>query len=999
MRELIVLSRSLFVALWISVVFSVVLTEGSVYNSGQNDLGDGVDCAAVLNPSTTLLPTTNGITADHKRYYWQPPTALLPTTNGVTGNHQRHYCQPPTVLLPTTDGITVNHQRYYCQPSTALLSTTNGITANHQRHYCQPPTVLLATTNGITADHKRHYCQPPTALLPTTNGITVNHQGHYCQLPTALLPTTNGVTGNHQRHYCQPPTVLLPITNGITANHQRHYCQPPRALLPTTNGITVNHQRPYCQPPTVLLATTNGITADHKRHYCQPPTALLPTTNGITVNHQGHYWQPPTALLPTTNGVTGNHQRHYCQPPTVLLPITNGITANHQRHYCQPPRALLATTNGHTANHQRHYCQPPTVLLPITNGITVNHQRYYCQPPTVLLPTTDGITVNHQRYYCQPPTALLSTTNGITANHQRYYCRSQTALLSTTNGIIADHKRYYCQPPTALLSTTNGITVNHQRMHYGLGLGVQMSEYYNQSITNSLQQLCGFLPGEYQTYCKLFVDFITPFIIEVISEDDTPDSLCHKLSFCYTQKGHDTCRLFPLPQKTKFGPIQLYCGILTLSIFFQNQLGFKMCDLPGVKEICKIIKNIFSHHDPGVDLDKDKFSTIQTFRGSSWRGKDCDDGNTHRHPGAIPIGNDTEIDSNCNGIYGRDPTTGESYENLFCKDVPQHGIAILGDSLGAHFHIPAEWLTATELSEEIFENLPFVLENEFDWPELSSSTGYMNTSYPQIIHGVTDSVYLRARQRNHCIHRDFQNIAVNGLEPMNLEKHSENLSRNKIRDQPLLLIYSLVGNDVCSGRADPWNHMTTPSEMRANALQTLEFLNKVLPNGSHVVLTGLVDGRVLYDNLHNRIHPIGSYNKDVTYADFYTYFNCLQISPCTSWLTTNETLRNLTTKRANELGEALRRVAESKHKYYENFDVVYVDCPVMKIFDIWKKQGGQAWELVEPVDGFHTNQIGQALAAKVYWDILQKQFPDFISPVNPNNDKIKAIFGDQGGYL
>ena len=43
-------------------------------------------------------------------------------------------------------------------------------------------------------------------------------------------------------------------------------------------------------------------------------------------------------------------------------------------------------------------------------------------------------------------------------------------------------------------------------------------------------------------------------------------------------------------------------------------------------------------------------------------------------------------------------------------------------------------------------------------------------------------------------------------------------------------------------------------------------------------------------------------------------------------------------------------------------------------------------------------QLGQALTAKIIWENLEKNFPEVIGPVNPNNDKIQQIFGDQGGY-
>ena len=51
------------------------------------------------------------------------------------------------------------------------------------------------------------------------------------------------------------------------------------------------------------------------------------------------------------------------------------------------------------------------------------------------------------------------------------------------------------------------------------------------------------------------------------------------------------------------------------------------------------------------------------------------------------------MDSNCNGIYGNVPNSSEqSYEQLFCNDSKQMGVAVLGDSISAHFHIPEEWL-------------------------------------------------------------------------------------------------------------------------------------------------------------------------------------------------------------------------------------------------------------------------------------------------------------------
>lgn len=64
---------------------------------------------------------------------------------------------------------------------------------------------------------------------------------------------------------------------------------------------------------------------------------------------------------------------------------------------------------------------------------------------------------------------------------------------------------------------------------------------------------------------------------------------------------------------------------------------------------------------------------------------------------------------------------------------------------------------------------------------------------------------------------------------------------------------------------------------------------------------------------------------------------------------------------------------------------------------MWKAQGGEGWEVIEPVDGFHPGQIAQALSAEYMWDQL-KRYPNVLGPANPNNSKIKEVFGDQGGH-
>ena len=103
--------------------------------------------------------------------------------------------------------------------------------------------------------------------------------------------------------------------------------------------------------------------------------------------------------------------------------------------------------------------------------------------------------------------------------------------------------------------------------------------------------------------------------------------------------------------------------------------------------------------------------------------------------------------------------------------------------------------------------------------------------------------------------------------------------------------------------------MTKPDDFYNNLFKTLEYLDTVLPNGSHILLTGLANGKtrscnlinsflffininlfkgtILYDALSSRIHPIGKVKNDVTYSDFYTYLSCLKLSPwylCTIYI-------------------------------------------------------------------------------------------------------------------
>jgi len=90
--------------------------------------------------------------------------------------------------------------------------------------------------------------------------------------------------------------------------------------------------------------------------------------------------------------------------------------------------------------------------------------------------------------------------------------------------------------------------------------------------------------------------------------------------------------------------------------------------------------------------------------------------------------------------------------------------------------------------------------------------------------------------------------------------------------------------------------MTQPSNFKENILEIWSFLDTKLPKGSHIIVLGVADGRVLYDTLSNKIHPIG-----IDYNTFYNFLNCNKKSPCHGWMNTDSDIRDATSKRAMEL--------------------------------------------------------------------------------------------------
>jgi acyloxyacyl hydrolase len=441
------------------------------------------------------------------------------------------------------------------------------------------------------------------------------------------------------------------------------------------------------------------------------------------------------------------------------------------------------------------------------------------------------------------------------------------------------------------------------------------------------------------------------------------------------------------------------------------------CD-GGFNLTCEISR-VFDDHLPLVDGDNDTFAgpadaasspfLSNHFRGASWRGRDCNDTRADVYPGRLDLGlGPAALDSNCNGIFGTDPLSQRPYEELFCSgaNAPM-GIAILGDSAAAHFHLPPQYVNAQNW------NLSGLLElagNEADWPQCSWATGFRdaaacprtgfippnNGSFP---FPPTASLYQRFAAMNLCNHRDLQNIGVNGARTDSMAPGSDGgfgivdaLARSAATDAPLLVIYALIGNDVCNGHPGA-DSMTTVPEFKANVLASLAVLNSTLPRGSHVAFLGLADGRVLYNTTHTHTHPIG-----VPYPDLYEALSCNGCNPCWGWLNTNSTWRDFTSERAANLTAVYDVIISESAAAPYTFDLYRINLDWVALIEEYVALGGNAFDVIEPGDGFHPSQTGNALFSAVIWQDLLLNRPTWLPSLNPFNSNITALFGDQGGF-
>lgn len=412
--------------------------------------------------------------------------------------------------------------------------------------------------------------------------------------------------------------------------------------------------------------------------------------------------------------------------------------------------------------------------------------------------------------------------------------------------------------------------------------------------------------------------------------------------------------------------------------------------LKGYPEDCGF--NISCHvqhiidHKPIQDNDGDFYSMegVRRLRGNDWRGIDCDDTRVDVYPGRRASGYEGSVDHNCNGIVGGNETG--LYEDLFCAGTQPRGIAILGDSATAHFHIPPQWLTAQGWN--LNQLLPDAL-NEIDQPHCSWGTGHAAPElcpyqYPAPgVTGVT-SLYSLLRQRNRCNHNDYQNIGVNGARVTSSLQLANALARDQQNDNPLLVWFALIGNDICNGHPN-FDSMTRPDEFYEKAMETFTELDKIVPPNSYVVALALFDGELLYQIMHDHVHPLGT-----KYVQAYDFMNCLEENPCWGWLNSNATVRRISTALSDALNHVYQNISD--HQDFQNFKFIFYNPHWSALFSDYFKTGAPLTDLIEPADGFHPSQTGNAIFGQKFFEFLETEHPDALGPVNPHNDEIDRLF-------
>jgi len=189
--------------------------------------------------------------------------------------------------------------------------------------------------------------------------------------------------------------------------------------------------------------------------------------------------------------------------------------------------------------------------------------------------------------------------------------------------------------------------------------------------------------------------------------------------------------------------------------------------------------------------------------------------------------------------------------------------------------------------------------------------------------------------------------------------------------------------------------MTTPEEFQAYLEEGLMQWDSLVPPGSKLLVMGLINASFVYQTMWNLTHPLG-----VKYWQWYNYLTCLGLNPCQGWLTTNATLREEAAIRASQLSSTAQQVVQTyqQNSLLKNLEIDYTPFPLSQAVSYADAHGLPITEMIGPVDGLHPTPIAHTIMAGIVWEFLETNHPDWLGEVNPFNNQIQELFGEQGGY-
>jgi len=162
--------------------------------------------------------------------------------------------------------------------------------------------------------------------------------------------------------------------------------------------------------------------------------------------------------------------------------------------------------------------------------------------------------------------------------------------------------------------------------------------------------------------CGIVKDILDLIGLAKIDPKQSPEVTCQSLKLCPTPL---ECTLFPTWPPTSSDPnpsleetrsyqppsVNSFLEARDDYNFWQDFLNALQIVLTG--SFKDNVKQLFDEHLPmnADDQDGDRHATTSVLRGSSWRGRDCNDKAADVYPGRSVSDYPASVDHNCNGIY------------------------------------------------------------------------------------------------------------------------------------------------------------------------------------------------------------------------------------------------------------------------------------------------------------------------------------------------------------